>query len=198
MTFSGDNAIEEALTALGEQLASQGVRAAIVVVGGATLNVLKIVSRSTSDVDVIAQAHPAGSGKWHLIQAEPFPEPLQVAIRTVARDLGLADDWMNAAVGSQWAHGLPPGIQDDIVWRTYGALDVGFVGRRTLIALKLFAAVDLGPGSVHMHDLLQLAPTDDELHEAGRWVETQDALPTFPTQVREAIAYVQRARTGDR
>ena len=68
------------------------------------------------------------------------------------------------------------------------------VGRRALITLKLFATVDQGPKSVHHQDLVELAPTDDELREAAAWVETQDASPIFPQLVQEAVAFVQRSR----
>jgi hypothetical protein len=69
------------------------------------------------------------------------------------------------------------------------------VGRRTLIALKLFAAVDQGPRSVHMQDLLTLAPDDAELQNAGRWVETQDGSPLFPRLVQQAMEHVRQHRS---
>lgn len=185
--------IEVALDAAGDLLQTVGEHVAIVV-GGATMNLLGIVRRSTSDVDVIARADRDEAGDLHLSQAEPFPESLRAAIRTVARDFGLPSDWMNAEVGAQWVQGLPPWILDDITWRAYGNLDVGLVGRRTLIALKLFAAVDSGPASVHAQDLLALAPTDVELQEAREWVMTQDAYEGFTTMISQVIEYVRRQR----
>lgn len=184
--------IEAALTAAGELLRANGDEVAIVVVGGATMNLLGLVHRSTSDVDVIARAYHDGSGVLRLFPAEPFPESLQAAIRTVARDFAIPPNWMNAEVGAQWAHGLPSWILEDITWRSYSSLDVGLVGRRTLIALKLFAAVDSGPRSVHMQDLLALAPTDAELDESRRWVATQDAYEGFPAMVDQMIEHVRR------
>jgi hypothetical protein len=167
--------IETALAAVGDLLRVAGENASVVIVGGATMNLLGIARRSTNDVDVIARAFRDQEGVLHLSQAEPFPDSLRTAIRTVARDFGLPPNWMNAEVGAQWVQGLPPWILEDITWRTYGNLHVGLVGRRTLIALKLFAAVDSGPRSVHVQDLLALAPTDAELDESRRWVATQDA-----------------------
>jgi hypothetical protein len=187
--------IEEALAAVGELLRASGEKVSIVVVGGATMNLLGFVHRSTNDVDVIARVHRDARGELHLQQAEPFPEGLQHAIRTVARDFDLPENWMNAEVGAQWGYGLPPWILDEITWRTYGNLDVGLVGRRTLIALKLFAAVDSGAGGVHMQDLLALEPTDAELEEAGRWVVTQDAYEGFPALVSRMIEHVRRHRS---
>lgn len=78
-----------------------------------------------------------------------------------------------------------------------GGLQVGLVGRRTLIALKLFAAVDPSPRSVHAQDLIALWPSDEELTEATAWVETQDASEHFPALVAEMVEHV-RSRRRDR
>ncbi len=102
---------------------------------------------------------------------------------------------MNGEVGAQWSQGLPPRTLDGITWRVYGGLEVGLVGRHTLIALKLFAAVDGGSGSVHVQDLLALAPTDIELHEAAEWVATQDAHEGFAAMIARVIEHVQRHRS---
>jgi len=187
--------IERALAAVGELLAADGERYAIIVTGGATLNLLGIVDRATSDVDVIARASRDETGMLHLRQAEPFPAPLDRAIRTVARDLDLDEDWMNAVAGRQWSQGLPPGIPDDLQWRTYGGgLEVGLAGRRSLIALKLFAAVDRGPQSVHSQDLLELDPSDEEMADVRDWVLTQDAGQRWPDLVEQAMKYAKRHR----
>lgn len=186
--------LEEALSAVGELLAAEGERLAIIVVGGATMNLLGIVRRSTADVDVIARAHRDATGEWRLEPAEPFPAALDRAIRTVARDLALADGWMNAVVGGQWLQGFPPGLTEDVVWRNYGeGLDVGLVGRRTLIALKLFAAADGDPGSVHAQDLVALRPTEEELESAAVWVQTQDAAVEWASLVEGVIRHVERS-----
>jgi hypothetical protein len=188
--------LEAALSAVGELIAAEGEHAAIVVVGGATLNLLGIVRRGTSDVDVIARAFRDVKGGLRLERAEPFPPTLARAIRTVARDLGLSDDWMNAVVGAQWEHGLPPGLLEDTTWRNYGeGLDVGLVGRRTLIALKLFAAVDGGRRSVHLQDLAALDPSPNELEIAAVWVRTQDAAPEWASLVEDVKGHVERDRS---
>lgn len=193
-TFNSGDALAEVLSAVGGLLAAEGERVAVVVVGGATMNLLGIVRRSTTDVDVIAQARRAPDGSVRLARAEPFPASLQHAIGTVARDFGLAPDWMNAAVGSQWTQGLPPALLEELTWRAFGGLEVGLVGRRTLVALKLFAVMDQGPRSVHFQDLAALAPTDAELDEAAEWVATQDAAPEFAAMIPGVIEHVRRSR----
>lgn len=192
--FLGSDSLEESLRAVGELLQAVNAKASVVVVGGATLNILGMVARTTQDVDVIAQAYRDESGSLKLAHADPFSKPLQAAIATVARDYGLPGNWMNAAVGKQWSLGLPPWIEKDITWRNYANLEVGLVGRRTLIALKLFAAADRDPSSVHTQDLLQLEATDDELAEAAAWVKTQDGSPEFPPIVETVVEHVKQRR----
>ncbi len=188
--------LEAALRALGELLAAADEPAAVVVVGGATLNLLGVVRRATNDVGVIARASRDEDGALRLERAEPFPPGLTRGIRTVARDFGLSEDWMNAAVEAQWATGLPPGLLEDTTWRNYGGgLDVGLVGRRTLIALKLFAAADGGRLSVHLQDLRALSPTSAELESAAEWVRAQDAAPEWSSIVQDVIRHVDRDRS---
>jgi len=163
-----------------------------VVVGGASLNLLGMIERATHDVDVIARASGVdGLGPADLHPGQPLPEALSRAVRKVARDYALREDWLNAEVSSQWSQGLPPTLPQDIEWRRFGALDVGLVGRRTLIALKLFAAADRGSRSVQLQDLRELTPTEDELKEAEEWVLTQDASPLFPRMVTGVIEHVR-------
>lgn len=68
------------------------------------------------------------------------------------------------------------------------------MGRRTLIALKLFAAVDRGPWSVHVQDLAALAPDDGELRDAAEWVGRQDVAPEFQAILEEVVEHVRRVR----
>jgi hypothetical protein len=143
--------LDQVLDAVGDLLEAQGEQVGIVVVGGASLNLLGLLERTTGDVDVIARVHfPEDSEERILVPPEPIPKPLVDAIRTIARDFDLPADWMNTVIGAQWEYGLPPGFADDLTWKPYGGLLVGLAGRRTLIALKPFASVDQGPESVHV------------------------------------------------
>ena len=188
----GTARLEELLHALGEQLSRSGSSVSIVVAGGAALSVLGWVKRTTKDVDVIALAEKAG-GDRKLIPPDPTPEELQKAILRVARDFGLPEDWMNMQIGAQWQLGLPPSILRSVEWRSYGPLEVGFVGREGLMYLKLFAAVDQGVTSVHYQDLLTLQPSEEELEAAAAWVRTQDAGEPFAELVDEVVRNVREA-----
>jgi len=187
--------LEPALQAVGELLAADEAEVALVVVGGATLNLLGLLDRTTHDVDVIAVASaPVGAVPARLTPPDPLPDALHRAILRVARDFGLEPDWINTAIARQWSQGLPPWLPHDITWRRYGGLHVGLVGRRTLIALKLFAAVDQSVHSVHAQDLVALIPSDAELDEAVAWVVTQDASDSFPRLVQEVVEHVRSHR----
>jgi len=186
--------IERLFHALGQQLEAAGERAAIVVVGGAALGLLGVVERTTEDVDVIAVSDPAAGApsRRRLRTSEPFPPALEAAIGRVTRDFGLPRDWINSMVARQWQPGLPPGFAERVTWRSYGALDVGLAGRRDLIFLKLFAAVDQpGPANRHFEDLLALRPSREELEAAAQWVGTQDAAPDFPALVNAVVTRIR-------
>jgi hypothetical protein len=188
--------LDRALAATGDVLARQGASAAIVVVGGTALNLLRVIERSTRDVDVIATATPRSDGQPRDIRPpDPLPQPLVDAIATVARDLGLPPDWLNTTVGGQWKTGLPPGFAGRITWRRHAGLWVGLPGRIDLIYLKLSAAADdLGPGSRHYQDLLALRPTPEELVGARAWIQGQDQSPAMAEALDRVIAHVDAAR----
>jgi hypothetical protein len=190
MKLQGRTAIEAALMALGERLAHAHQPCAIVVLGGAALNLLAIVDRPTIDVDVLARADDTGA----IRPPDPLPETLRRAIAAVARDRGLLENWMNTTVADQWRFGLPPGLAERIEWRTFDALRVGIVGRRDLICFKLYASSDqTGPDNVHVRDLLALKPNAEDLEWAAAWVRAQDPSPEFQAVVSKVVAYVQNA-----
>lgn len=181
--------LHDALRALGTLLEAQREEHSIVVVGGVAMNMSGVHARATADVDVIALAEQRGLTPI-LIRPDPLPEALQRGIQRVGSDFGLGPNWVNTVVAMQWAQGLPPGLSEHLSWVTFGGLRVGIAGRAALISLKLFATVDRGPTSVHMQDLLRLAPSSEEIAEATKWVETQDASEVFATELKEVVKYV--------
>lgn len=187
--------LNRALTAVGQLLAARGERVAIVIVGGAALNLLGYVRRPTQDVDVLALASGKVRTPRRLKRPDPLPEALREAVRTVARDLGLGTDWLNTGPASQWETGLPPGVGRRVRWRRYGGLRVGLAGRRDLIFLKLYAAADaVGPQSVHFQDLLRLRPTKAELAAAAKWAAAQDPSPAFRESLAGLLRHVTKSR----
>jgi hypothetical protein len=181
-----------ALTRVGELLAAAGQPTAIVVLGGAALNLHGYVRRATADVDVVALAQ----GNTISAPPEPLPEPLRNAVRAVARRMQLPEDWLNTVAALQWRQGLPPGLADRLEWRAFGgALRVGLVSRYDLIFFKLYAAADENsPRGVHFRDLISLAPTQDELAAAAAWIRTQDPPPGFAGILDATLHHVQVAQ----
>jgi len=196
MPLTGPSDIDEALQKVGELLALEKAAYAIVVAGGAALNLLGLIERVTRDVDILAFAQLVGGEPTELVEAPRLlPEPLFRVARTVARDLGLQDEWLNTNLAPQWDLGLPPDLLQRVRWRRYAALQVGLVDRQDLIFLKLFAAADWerqgSVRSVHYQDLVALKPSADELEAATAWVSTQEASPEFPAILEKVVSDVR-------
>jgi len=194
--FAAPQEIERALRLVGELLEARNLRYHIVVIGGTAVNLLGLVSRATTDVDILAFATPDAAGIRRLRPPdEPLPAPLASAAATVAADLGLDQHWLNTGPASQWQTGLPPGLEGRVMWRDYGGLSVGIVARRDLVFFKLYAAADdTGTDSVHFQDLVALAPTDEELSGAAAWIGQQDPGPDFHRTVSQVIEHARTHR----
>lgn len=183
--------IEELLGALGSLLAADGLDFAIVVLGGAALNLLGLVARTTKDVDVLAIVEGSQDDP-QLVPPDPLPDLLQRAANRVARDFSLPDDWINGTAGLQLKAGLPPGLVDRLQWQRYGGLTVGLVDRYDLIFFKLYAAADdTGPWSVHYQDLVALNPTAGELASAEEWVRKQDVSEAFHQALGQVMEHIE-------
>ncbi len=171
--------IERALELLGHRLDYLGSRPTVLLAGGgAALNLLGLIVRTTQDVDIIALVH-AETGGMRLEKAEPLPEFLREAAEQVARDLGLPRTWLNPGPTSLLDFGLPPGCLDRTVERSFGSrLRLLLLSRFDQIHMKLYAAVDQRGGR-HLTDLLDLRPTAQELLTAARWAKTHDPSPGF-------------------
>ena len=195
--LNGPDDITRALTAVGELLAADGESYAIVVLGGAALNLLGVIERATRDVDIVAFAsNPATPAKATLeLPPQPLPPAFARAIETVASDFGLDPRWLNTGPDLQMKAGLPPGFQSRLEWRRFAALVVGIASPIDLIAFKLFAAADGAPGGRHVHDLVALNPTDRQLDKAAEWVKTQDANTSeFPRIIDQVVIHVREKR----
>jgi hypothetical protein len=180
-----DVTLDTILSALGDQLATQGERFEIVVVGGSALLVLGLVTRTTKDIDVVALAD-----RGVLRSSEPLPETLRASADRVARDFGLSEDWLNSGPTDLLRLGLPEGFWSRIITRHYGdALSAHFASRVDQVHFKLFATVDQGGGR-HEADLRALRPTRDELIAAARWTITHDPSPGFHEVLSQALNHL--------
>ena len=166
--------IEAALRTLGAVLLDRGTPYGLLIVGGGDLLLLGLIDRPTADVDVIGLKEGPDYR-----QARELPEPLLIAAADVADALDISTGWLNNGAASLMEFGLPPGWRDRVEVRQYGALEIHLTSRFDQICFKLYAAVDRGPDDKHFHDLVELAPTNDELVAAAAWTRTHDPSEGF-------------------
>ena len=117
-----------------------------------------------------------------------------VAVADVARAYGLADDWLNGGPTDLLDPGLPAGFLDRATIHEFGPLTIRAAARFDQIHLKLYAVVDQGPQSKHMHDLRTLAPTEEELLLAAGWCRTHDPSPDFAEMLSQALRRLEGNR----
>lgn len=192
--FQGKPEIEKAFFALSEQLEALGASPLeMVVCGGAALNVLGFVRRTTKDVDIIAFIERAKDEAPILKKAEKIVPVLAEAAKRVARDFNLPENWLNTQPASVMDFGLPPGFMARLESRSYGRnLVIHFLGRYDLIHFKLHAAADQSGGK-HYNDLLALKPTAKEIEEAARWSMGHDASEGYKFLLKEFLTKIGSA-----
>jgi len=169
--------IEGALKALGEVLEHNNAPPTeLVVCGGAALNVLGFVQRTTRDIDVVGTLKKNGD-IIRLRKMKDFPSYLSRAITDVKKTLGLPDDWINLGPEQNIDYAfLPTGIETRLVRMEYGRkLVIFYISRIDQIYFKLLAATAMEAGQ-HFDDLKVLNPTDRELEDATMWVLTQSIV----------------------
>lgn len=186
--FEADS-LRQALSTLGVLLNDRGVAFEIVAVGGGGLLLLGVIRRPTKDLDALALVE---DGEYQL--ARPLPDELRVAVEDTAAVLNLANDWLNPGPTDQLKQGLPPGFRGRTSRHEFGGITVHLAGRFDQICFKLYAAADHGPRSKHVADLIDLAPSPQEMHDASVWVKQQDAAVEFASFVDSVIAYVESSR----
>lgn len=144
----------------------------LVVCGGSALVARGLISRSTIDVDLLANVnHVEGEYKISPLPY-PMPEELSKAARDVAGEMVLKENWLNANASLMF-----PGLDDlpewfwlDVERRAYGMdLTVDYISRRGQIFLKTYAALNREEERDE-EDLRALAPDRAETLEAVRWV----------------------------
>jgi hypothetical protein len=175
--------LEQSLAILGESLADRDAAFEIVAVGGGSLLLLRLISRPTADLDVVALIEHGQYVKPGILPAE-----LADAAHATARVIGIREDWINTGPAALLDFGLPAGFANRTVKRRFGGLVVHLAGRRDQVFLKLYAAVDQGPNSKHFQDLIALDSSREELLDAARWTITHDPSPGFRAELVKALA----------
>src|SRR6185369_8015375 len=154
-----ESALFQAMSLLGSlMVARKRPPLHLVVCGGSALIALKLVVRTTKDVDVLATLH---DGQMRC--ARPLPDWLQEDAEAVRFELKLPEKWLNDGPADEhlFRLGLPSRVADRLVLREIGPLlKVSFISRYDQIHFKLYAAAD--QGGRHFTDLKKLSPTADE------------------------------------
>ncbi|OFZ82614.1 MAG: hypothetical protein A2583_07905 [Bdellovibrionales bacterium RIFOXYD1_FULL_53_11] len=167
--------IQKALQALNMELARSGRSFVLYVCGGAALRLLGIISRDTSDIDVIADVL----------------DPLVVEAKNkVAQKLRISEDWINNKV-NPIAERLPAHWMDHCV-EVFKAsnLTVYSLSRQDLISSKVHAAVDRH--SEDLNDLIDMKPTPEELATARAYTIEQGESETYPVFVDGIIRLLKK------
>lgn len=197
--FEDSQQIENILSALGEHLEEMNALIPeLVVCGGSALNVMRLVRRTTKDVDIVAFAERNDHENISLKKAEPLPSALIEAAKKVARDFNLPEHWLNPGPTSAVEFGLPEGLMKRVETKRCGKrLIIHFLSRHDQIFFKLYAAVDQGIGK-HYNDLLALNPAGEELEEAARWCMTHDVSEGFRQSVKEMLQHMGHGDVAER
>ena len=145
-----------------------------VVIGGAALSILGIISRQTQDVDVLDPEIPS-----EIIEAAKLFANIEGIVQT-----SLKENWLN--------HG-PESLRNYLRpnWRLrlrplYDGKAITFttLGRVDLIGTKILAYCDRG---TDLKDCLDLKPTREEILEILPWVEQYDLNPEWPKYVKGQV-----------
>lgn len=86
--------------------------------------------------------------------------------------------------------GLPSGFQERLITRSFGDhLTLHLLGRKDLIALKLYAAADERGGrrAIHESDLWLMNPTEADLNAALGWIETRQDYEQIKTSLKHLL-----------
>jgi hypothetical protein len=156
----------------------RGLSLNAVIIGGAALGLLGVVSRETRDCDVL---FPALTG-----EIREASRKFAAFYRQQGHDL--VDDWLNDKPSSL-VDVLPHGWRDRLRNVFEGrVVTLKTLSRMYLLRSKLFALCDRG---LDLQDCIGLAPTNEELSEITPWLEEQDGNPDWPEHVRRTLADLQ-------
>ena len=150
-------------------LASAGLEFEAVIIGGAALNIMNVISRQTKDVDFLDPEIPDVIKK----------ASLDFAIKNPELKLDSAN-WVNNGPSSL-IRDLPKNWRDDLQIIFQGqALKLWTLGRLNLLRTKLYAYADR---EIDYGDCIALNPTLSELKECKEWVLQGDASELWPARV---------------
>ncbi len=188
--FSGKQGIDEALKRLNAKMVyAQIPPLELVICGGASLNIMGWVTRSTSDVDIICLARVGPKGNVKLVPGERLPAHFTHMVAEVGWELGLKEEWLNFGPAPLMQFGLPPGLENRLKHKSYGkCLKLHLISRWDQIHLKIYAAMDPKTRiEIHLSDLLDLEPMEKETKAAVDWLLKRKTSPQFRKKLKEVL-----------
>jgi hypothetical protein len=197
--FERRSAIEEALQRLNARMVyAEMVPLELVACGGATLNLLGLISRPTVDVDILAVARLNRRRQVVLLPDAPLPAGFLDLVATVGRELGIMPAWLNFGPSPLLKFGLPQNVEKRLQRKSYGAcLTLHLLCRFDQVALKIYAAMDPKGGERHLGDLVDIEPQRPEVEAAVKWLLNRRTGAGFRrklNEVLERIGYEDLAR----
>ena len=146
-----------------------------IIIGGAALGLLGIISRETHDVDFLDPQIPLEIKNASIEFAKLNPDMNLVAL-----------DWINNGPRSL-IRDLPRGWRADLQLVFQGeAMKLRTLGRLNLLRTKLYAFADRG---IDFQDCVALSPTLKELEDCKEWVLAGDSNELWPDRVN--VIYTQ-------
>jgi len=160
-------------------LEGRGLRLEAILVGGAALALLGVISRETRDVDVLVPVLP--------IEIADAARTFAAESRT--RGIALEAEWLNNGPASL-TKDLPRGweARKQLVY-SGRSLVLHVLGRPDLLKSKLWSLCDRGRDLL---DCVAMAPSPEELQEALPWITELDGAPEWPAHVEATLADLGR------
>jgi hypothetical protein len=187
--MKGKSAIKEALQRLNARMVyADMVPLDLVACGGATLNLLGLISRPTVDVDILAIARIDPRRKVVLLPHAPLPEGFLELVAMIGRELGIMPTWLNFGPSTLLKFGLPQGMEKRLRRKSYGAcLTLHLLSRFDQVALKIYAAMDPKDGERHLADLVDIEPRKPEAEAAVKWLLNRRTGSDFRSKLNEVL-----------
>ena len=158
-------------------LESRGERFDAIVIGGAALNVMSVISRETIDVDCLDPSIPESILKAAREFRDLYPE-----LRLIEKWINNGPETLIRELETDWRKRIVTiFIGKAITFQTLGRLD--------LLKTKLFAYCDR---DTDLKDCIALKPTLEELNQCVEWVSFRDANPMWPANVNAHFSELKR------
>ena len=194
--FSGKSGIEEALRRLNAKMVYAELEPVeLVSCGGASLNLMGLISRSTGDVDILC-AVQVEKGKARLLTTTTLPPRLTELVAEVGHELGIKEEWLNFGPAPLLDFGLPRGLETRLKRKSYGrCLALHVISRLDQIHLKLYAAMDPNTRiETHLGDLIDLEPTEAEARAAVDWLLSRKTSAPFRRKLKQVLDRIGHER----